>query len=459
MPPALQHTVNTKRVIFFNCTNIDRKTKMSGIPRVTIQHLKYGIKYAKSEGLTVLPVTIDESGIFDIRNKLPLRGKRSHIASFQAWKRISIPALKQKVWRYTKATVVLFAMAPFVLSASVIPGLIRGKVWRKNLWKRYKVVRKKFIESRALGALKVEAGDIIFMPCWWMDQSPEIFNSLRAQGAIIVPLVHDMLPLSMPDYYDRSGQELFSKNVLPILSSCQHAVYVSEATKRETEYFLQSTRSKPSSTLLCYHGCDVGAHYTEENVGHIRSLFLRSQFNIVMVGTVEPKKNYIYALLELAALWEKGLKFNLFIIGQRGWLSDQTVAEIETHTEYRKQLFWLGEVRDEELDFVYKHSQLYVSCSLAEGFGLPVVEALVNGLPVLLNDISVFREIAGSHANYFNAGETGALSKAVERLIADVASYDSLKSRIASYSWVSWEQSTRTLFDFLKSITLSNATI
>jgi glycosyltransferase involved in cell wall biosynthesis len=105
---------------------------------------------------------------------------------------------------------------------------------------------------------------------------------------------------------------------------------------------------------------------------------------------------------------------------------------------------FLGWVDDATLDGLYHAATCFVFPSLAEGFGLPVLEAMERGTPVACSDIPVLREIAGDAAHYFDPGDTRALVAALERLLED----DGLRRRLAEAgrertSRFSWEQSAR----------------
>ena len=73
--------------------------------------------------------------------------------------------------------------------------------------------------------------------------------------------------------------------------------------------------------------------------------------------------------------------------------------------ELNQRLFWLNNVSDEFLEMIYGHATALIAASLAEGFGLPLIEAAAHGVPLIVRDIPVFREVAEEHAYYF-AGST-----------------------------------------------------
>jgi glycosyltransferase involved in cell wall biosynthesis len=120
-----------------------------------------------------------------------------------------------------------------------------------------------------------------------------------------------------------------------------------------------------------------------------------------MVGTLEPRKGHRQILEAFEHLWSKGEDVKLVIVGRNGWLMEDFMARLEKHPEKGKKLFWLTGVSDEFLAKIYEACSCLLAASIDEGFGLPLIEAMHRGKPVLARDMEVFREIGGSHVNYF----------------------------------------------------------
>lgn len=80
--------------------------------------------------------------------------------------------------------------------------------------------------------------------------------------------------------------------------------------------------------------------------------------------------------------------------------------------------------------------------SYAEGFGLPIIEAQQQGVPVIASDIPVFREIAGNDAEFFSLGDVASFNKAIDTLQKN---YKTTKAKLENYKWLTWEESTEQL--------------
>jgi alpha-1,3-rhamnosyl/mannosyltransferase len=116
-----------------------------------------------------------------------------------------------------------------------------------------------------------------------------------------------------------------------------------------------------------------------------------------MVGTVEPRKNVLFAARVVARLRENGRDLRLAILGRRGWASESEIAGINDLQE-RGAVVWPGYVTDEERDVMYGRASALLMPSVYEGFGMPLIEAMAAGIPCLCSDIPVFEEVAGGAA-------------------------------------------------------------
>jgi glycosyltransferase involved in cell wall biosynthesis len=133
----------------------------------------------------------------------------------------------------------------------------------------------------------------------------------------------------------------------------------------------------------------------------------------LMVSTVEPRKGYPQVLAAFERLWEQGLDAQLVIVGKTGWLMDDWIAKIKNHPLKNIKWFWSERVSDEELDQLYRTSTALISASVDEGFGLPLIEAGQYGLPVILRDIEIYREVVGEHGYYFSGFEPEDLASTI----------------------------------------------
>jgi glycosyltransferase involved in cell wall biosynthesis len=162
----------------------------------------------------------------------------------------------------------------------------------------------------------------------------------------------------------------------------------------------------------------------------------------ILVSTIEPRKGHLQALKAFEILWKRGEDINLVFVGKHGWLADKIVKTIKKHRMLGERLFWLSDETRKEgasekyLNEAYKASACLIFPSAGEGFGLPVVEAARHGLPLILRDIPIFREVAGDNAYYFSGFEPEDLADAVSEWLKLYREDKHPKSGgIKTYTW------------------------
>jgi len=163
---------------------------------------------------------------------------------------------------------------------------------------------------------------------------------------------------------------------------------------------------------------------------------------ILFVGNVKPHKN-LKTLLEAYGHLDKELqhKYKLVILGKKsGFITpDRGVFEFIEKKALTKSVFFTGYIEDDVVPFVYKNAQIFVFPSLYEGFGLPLIEAMTVGVPVLSSNAASLPEIGGEAVLYFNPKSSEELKVKIELLLLDHALQDEYINkgfkRVKSFSW------------------------
>ena len=140
---------------------------------------------------------------------------------------------------------------------------------------------------------------------------------------------------------------------------------------------------------------------------------------VLHVGTLEPRKDLptlLAAYRDLVARWPAAPP--LVLCGRLGWKTEGLEASIAEGTE-QGWLAHLGYLDDAEVAALYRRADLVVMTSIYEGFGLPAVEAMCLGAPLLISDIPVLREVAGDAARYVATGDVPAWTDALEHMLGD----------------------------------------
>lgn len=145
---------------------------------------------------------------------------------------------------------------------------------------------------------------------------------------------------------------------------------------------------------------------------------LKQSPTLLMVGTLEPRKGHADILAAFNVLWQRGCDYNLVIVGRPGWKTEALQTVMRSHPKNGERLYWLEDASDEALIQLYGACDGVIVASYAEGFGLPLIEALGYGKYVLARDLPVFRLHEAHGVVYFPAeANESALAKSIQEFV------------------------------------------
>jgi len=290
-------------------------------------------------------------------------------------------------------------------------------------------------------------GDVFF----GLDLQPQVvpaqrafYQSLRAQGVLVQFAVYDLLCVLLPQHFTTNAAEGF-RQWLEVVIESDGAICISETVANELSDWVKAnspSRLRPFDINWFHLGADVDNSAPTKGLPVNAQTILEgigSRSSFLMVGTIEPRKAHAQVLQAFEQLWQEDQDVNLVIVGKGGWLVDSLIEQLRTHPELHNRLFWLEGISDEYLEKVYAASTCLIAASYGEGFGLPLIEAAQHKLPILARDIPVFREVAGAHAWYFNAGNGTDLANAVKDWRA--CHEEKQVPLSENMSFLTWEQS------------------
>lgn len=284
---------------------------------------------------------------------------------------------------------------------------------------------------------------------------PQVADCLRGwqlHGVRISFIVYDLLPLQRPDCFPAHIEPAFRCWLEAVAMLSDQLICISQAVADDLKGYLQQQAIPHNPDLKISHfhlGADLDASLPTTGLPDNTPELLQ-RFNghptFLMVSTIEPRKGYIQALEAMELLWNQGVKANLVIVGKPGWMTEQLIERLDNHPEQGRQLFCLYSASDELLELVYQNSSCLLAASEGEGFGLPLIEAAQHGLPLIVRDIPVFREVAGDHATYFSGANAADLADVVTAWL-ELPSEQRISS--AGMPWLSWQQSKQQLLGAL----------
>lgn len=225
---------------------------------------------------------------------------------------------------------------------------------------------------------------------------PSLPDWVRRRRIKAVYLIHDLIPITHPEFCREGEAEKHLVRMAHVLDSATGIIANSQVTLDEfANHARRQGKAMPASTSAWISGNPIPE-------GTSRSAMDRPYF--VAVGTIEGRKNHILLLKIWQYLVEQlGSEApRLLIIGQRGWEAEHALAMLDRNPALRGPVRELGDCDDVELARLIAGARALLMPSFAEGFGLPVVEALQLGTPVIASDLPVFREIAGDIPTYLD---------------------------------------------------------
>jgi glycosyltransferase involved in cell wall biosynthesis len=241
-----------------------------------------------------------------------------------------------------------------------------------------------------------------------------------ALGLQVYFVVYDILLVDRPDWAPEEAAVGLKKWLTAVSQVSTGLLCISEAVANDVRTWLQNNHPKRHRlpSISSFHlGADVESSAPSQGLPHDAAQtlkLLQSKTSFLTVGTLEPRKGQQQTLAAFELLWHQQVDVNLVIVGKKGWMVDDLAHQLNNHAELGKRLFWLDGISDEYLEKIYKASGCLVSASEGEGFGLPLIEAAKQGIPILARDLPVFREVAGNHAFYFTGLSAEDLALAVK---------------------------------------------
>ena len=229
----------------------------------------------------------------------------------------------------------------------------------------------------------------------------------RASPVPTVVTIHDLAYKFFPNEFLSGDLYKLNKWTEYSVKKAARVICVSEHTKSDLVKFFPKVESKTSVVLNGFR--------TPKKLRVTGYKLQESNPYILFVGTIQPRKN-ISALIEaFEEFVQAHPEFELKIVGKRGWLYSETLKRIES-SPFLKQIKYLGFVADKELESLYVNAYATVLSSHYEGFGLPVLEAMSYGSPVIASNNSSLPEVGGDAVLYCNPNDSKTIIDALEKL-------------------------------------------
>lgn len=268
-----------------------------------------------------------------------------------------------------------------------------------------------------------------------------------------IAIVHDLSFELYGEYSSAPNREYMLKYVPKTIAKSDHIITISESSKRDIIKHYQVPESKIS---IVYAFTDHTFYRRKESeVTAIRKKFKLPKNYILFVSSLEPRKN-LSGILDAYNMLDATIqdKYTLVLAGGKGWLNEEIHQQADELVKEGKKIIRTGYVPDEDLPAMYSGASLFVFPSFYEGFGIPPLEAMACGVPVVTSNSSSLPEVVEDAALQVDPNDTKAISSAMTKILTD----QTLKNKLIKKGYVqakkfSPEKSARQLHDAIEKLT------
>ena len=255
-----------------------------------------------------------------------------------------------------------------------------------------------------------------------LPQSSTIFHAtyplpMTVRGTKKITTIHDLIPLRLP-YTTLDNKKFYYRLIQQCLQDSERIIAVSDSSKQDILTIfddIDADRIDVTYQPIALKPLSPEERSQEAIAKYLRKYELTPKNYILFVGAIEPKKN-VGRLIDAYAGLDTDLP--LVIVGKKGWLWEDELSKAAILGEEKVRL--LEYVRSDDLRYLYSGAFCFVFPSLYEGFGLPPLEAMTFGCPVITSNVSSLPEVCGDAALYVDPYDVNAIRNAISRLMNDV---------------------------------------
>lgn len=242
--------------------------------------------------------------------------------------------------------------------------------------------------------------------------SGELPVGIKAAGIPAIVTIHDLIFLRHPEYYKWFDVQIYKKKFYATLKEATHIIAISECTKRDILYYGDFPEDK---ITVIYQS--ASKKFNDNYASPSSSLLEGLDKYFLQVGTIEERKN---AMESVQAMEYLPKDLHLVLVGRETPYAEQVRRYASMHG-LTSRLHILSGVDNNELAKIYRHALCFVYPSRYEGFGIPIIEAIQSGLPVVAATGSCLEEAGGPDCLYVSPDSPKDLAAAIQRLVNEMA--------------------------------------
>ncbi len=226
--------------------------------------------------------------------------------------------------------------------------------------------------------------------------------------------VHDLIFLRYSKLFNPIDVFIYKWKLKSACNRADKIIAISEQTKQDIIHFFHI---EPTKIHVIYQGCNE-IYFQKVDVARKKIIKQKYQLPdqfILNVGSIEERKN-VGLLVEAIALIPKANRPHLVLIGKRTAYTKKVEQLIEKHS-VQEYVHILPYISFEDLSGIYQQAKLFAYTSIIEGFGIPILEAMVSEIPVIVPNGSCFKEVVGEGGIFYKQGNANDLAKKIETLL------------------------------------------
>ncbi len=261
------------------------------------------------------------------------------------------------------------------------------------------------------GAKKVEQHDLDI----YHGLSNELPFGIAKSKAKKIVTIHDVIFKRFPELYKAADRLIYDKKMSHTLNAADTVIAISKTTKEDIVRYYNTSEKK---IKVIYQGCNPLFYQraAAKQLTQTQTKFgLPSSF-FICVGTIEERKN---GLSLLKAMEELSIDLPLVFVGRSTKYKSVLEKYVSDNHSLTDKVYFIENATNEELCRLYQLARFSVYPSVFEGFGIPILESIAAGTPVITNEEGCFKEAGGNAALYCNTSNTSELSSAIKRICSD----------------------------------------
>ncbi|GEM_PF-796975 len=282
---------------------------------------------------------------------------------------------------------------------------------------------------------QIKDGDIFFdIDLVWSSKPDrrELYAMLKSNNAKVYTYIYDLTPIYQKELTHPQTQKDFPKFLEAVYEYADMVMTDSRSSEKDfLQYKMERGVDRHISTLVTGLGSDFALKSKNDKYPKRLRKILWSKY-ILFVGTLEPRKDQELLFDTFKKIHKHDKKLKLVFVGRQGWSNERFITKLTQDELFNRNVFWLKDVDDYDLEKLYKKSFLNVYLSKHEGYGLPVAEALKYNRPIITSRNSSMYEVGLDFADYVQFGSENELESMI-RLYSNKSFYKNKVNKIKRY--------------------------